>query len=410
MEPCDGTEGIGAVCAGLGFGSGNVTCTASCTFDTSACSECLPIANLAGCGPVPVTTAQPLAMAIAATDAEVALAWAEQTPAQPPTLHFARLSPSLELIGATAIPDPAFAAATSGLAAPAVLAVAPLPSGWVVAGYAAPELFLQAIDATGQPVARLVVAQVPAAAATAGSPILAARADGGPLLVWSQGGEIRAAVVAADGRSTTASVVLSTAPARVLGSPSAIFGRDTFSVVFSVDGGANRRQLRLARVGTDGILSGVTDALLGTDVWNATLGPSQARGSSDLTVVYQRFANPCVTDQGLSIYAQRIGYTGVPLADAVLVGRPGEFDGWAETTAFTQTDSSMLLLRAASGQAALSYGWIKAQGKEFGTASRIALDSSASFRSLNLVRCGNEAIAAWLVSPRPGIRMARVKY
>ena len=101
--------------------------------------------------------------------------------------------------------------------------MAPLPSGWDVAGYAAPDIFLHAIDATGQDVGRLVVATIPAAEAVSGVPILAARPDGGPLFVWSRAGEVRAAVVAADGRSTTAPVVLSTAPSRVVGSPSAIY-------------------------------------------------------------------------------------------------------------------------------------------------------------------------------------------
>ena len=51
------------------------------------------------------------------------------------------------------------------------------------------------------------------------------------------------------------------------------------------------------RVETDGTVTANDDALRGTDVWNATLGPSQAFGSSALTVVYQRYADPCVTNQ-----------------------------------------------------------------------------------------------------------------
>jgi hypothetical protein len=409
-EPCDGTEGVGAYCSGLGFGSGDVTCTASCTLDISACQECTMVAALSRCGAAPVTSAQPLAMAIAATDAEVALAWAEQDALAAPTLHFARLAPTLDLVATSAIPDAAYTAAYGGLAVPPVLAVAPLPSGWVVAGYAAPELFLHALDAAGQPVARLVVAQLPPAAASGGLPILAARPDGGPLLVWSQAGEVRAAVVAVDGRSTTVPIVLSTASARVVGSPSAIFGRDTFSVAFSVETAPNPGQLRLAQIATDGSLSGIGDALLGTEVSNATLGPSQARGSSDLTVVYQRLADPCVTDQGLALYAQRIGFTGVPLGSPVLVGRSGQYDGWAESAAFGINDASMLLLRETSWHNTLGYGWLKPQGTEFGVSAQIAVDPSSTFRSLHLVRRGDEAVAAWLAPPHPGIRMARLKY
>jgi hypothetical protein len=410
-ETCDGSINVGPYCRDIGFGSGDVACSASCTFDTSGCSECIIAAPLVRCGPAPVTNAQPLAMAAAATDAEVALAWAEQQQGQAPTLHFARLSPSLDLVGATALADEAFAAASGGLAPPPTLAVAPLPSGWVVAGYAAPQIFLHAIDAMGQPIGRVVIVEVPAAEAGAGVPILAARPDGGPLVVWSRAGAVRAAVVAADGRSTTTSVVLSTAAAPALGSPSAIFAFDAFNVAYSADAGANRRQLWLARVEPDGTMTGMFDALRGTDVRSATLGPSQAFGSSDMTVVYQRYADPCVTDQGLAIYAQRISHVGIPLADAVLVGRPGQYDGWAESSAFTNASgASLLLLREGSWHSTLNVGWVKPQGKEFGVASQIAVDPTLPFRSLSLVRRGNDAIAAWLAPPRPGIRIARLTY
>ena len=149
-EPCDGNLNVGPYCTSLGFGSGSVACSATCSFDTSGCQECATVAAVAWCGPAPVTTAQPLAMAIGATDTDVGLVWSEQRQGEAPTLHFARLSPSLDLVAATTLADAAFASAVGGLAVPPVLAVAPQPSGWTVAGYAAPDLFLHAIDATGQ--------------------------------------------------------------------------------------------------------------------------------------------------------------------------------------------------------------------------------------------------------------------
>ena len=163
------------------------------------------------------------------------------------------------------------------------------------------------------------------------------------------------------------------------------------------------------RVENNGAVAGMFDALRGTDVWNATLGPSQSFGSSDLTVVYQRYANPCVTDQGFALYAQRIGPAGVLLGDAALVGRPGEYDGWAESAAFA-TSASLLLLREGSWRSTLSVGSVKPQGKEFGVATQIAVDPTLKFRSVNLVRRGTDAIAAWLAPPRPGIRLARLTY
>jgi hypothetical protein len=218
---------------------------------------------------------------------------------------------------------------------------------------------------------------------------------------------VRAAVVAADGRSTTAPVELSTSPSRVVGSPSAIYAGSTFAVAFSVDGGNGQRRLRLVVVGTDGVVGGAVDALSGVDVKTATLGPPQVFGANDLTVVYQRYADACMTDQGPSIYAQRIGSTGAPLGDAVLVGRPGQYDGWVQSAAFTN-DGSVLLLRETGSRNTLGIGWVKPGGKEFGVASQIAVDPALSFRSLNVARRGTETVAAWLAPPRPGIRIARL--
>ena len=124
---CDG-DAAGLSCRDLGFGSGTVGCTATCTADTSGCNECITDAPVVRCGAAPVTTVRPLAMAMAATDAEVALAWLEPVAGKAPTLQFARLSPSLDLVSATPLVDEAVAAATAGLSAPP-LAVAPLPSG-----------------------------------------------------------------------------------------------------------------------------------------------------------------------------------------------------------------------------------------------------------------------------------------
>ncbi len=39
-EECEGFELRGATCGGMGFSGGTISCTASCTLDTSMCSEC----------------------------------------------------------------------------------------------------------------------------------------------------------------------------------------------------------------------------------------------------------------------------------------------------------------------------------------------------------------------------------
>jgi hypothetical protein len=398
---CDG-DAAGLTCRDLGFGSGTVACSATCTADPSGCNECLTGAPVARCGAAPVTAVLPAAMAMAATDAEVALAWVEPVAGQAPALRFARLSPALELVSTTPLADEALAAATPGLAPP--VAVAPLPSGWVVVGYAKPDLFVHVIDATGHDVARWVLADIPDSGPFSKTLVVAERPGGGPLVLWYGGGVARGAVVAADGRSATTPITLPIEWLSLLSQPGAIFNGTAFYVAFSHEGGPSSRQMQLLRIAPDGTMTGMANALPGVEVMNPKLGPLQIFGSDEVTVIYKRFADACATNPGL--YAQRIGATGAALADPVVMGRPAQYSDWV-VPATTTNGHSQILLQSGDGHS-LEVGLIKGGGKEAGISSRIAIDPSLFFESLRFVRRGTDGVAAWLAPSRPGIRLARV--
>ena len=84
------------------------------------------------------------------------------------------------------------------------VAVAPQPSGWLVAACTGSNIFVDVLDATGKKVARTVIddGSNGARACEAGTLALAARPTGGALMVWgSYYGAAAVVVIAADGLS-----------------------------------------------------------------------------------------------------------------------------------------------------------------------------------------------------------------
>src|SRR5204862_6762351 len=118
-----------------------------------------------------------------ATDSEVAVAAVAYDGQGASYLRFARRSPSLTLMTFMSLDGnsgPSYFNSLTGTA------VAPLPSGWVVAACDVPEIYVHAVDAQGQDGGRVVVS---ASTANLDScvwppPILAARPGEGPLMLW----------------------------------------------------------------------------------------------------------------------------------------------------------------------------------------------------------------------------------
>ena len=141
-EECDGDDLGGASCAELGFPSGTLVCDKTCSVaGGTGCSECVPMAPaVVSCGTIPPLAAPYLSgYAIAATDSEVGLAEVGYNDLNGMTLSFRRLTPSLDTASSTTLldtlrPGPLAGAYVDGVA------VAPIPSGWVIASCVAGQL------------------------------------------------------------------------------------------------------------------------------------------------------------------------------------------------------------------------------------------------------------------------------
>ena len=285
LEECDGDDFGGDSCQQRGYGSGKLACNSDCTRGPDSCSPCMPPdALIASCGQAPPSPQQLGYYALAATDTEVALAVIEYGAGGAHSLLFQRLAPDLSLLGATAFPD--LAQAVTGQSSIYGIAVAPLPSGgWTVASCAEPDVYIQTLDANGRLLGRIVVSRSVAGYACNGqAPVLAARPNGGPLMLW-QDDSVVMSVIAADGLSASAPRTLVDATDFSGENPTAAWVGNEFAVAvplpFDTTG---TRALRLLRVAPDGTPNLVGDFLRGelNDFANIAGGPD----ARDVRVVY----------------------------------------------------------------------------------------------------------------------------
>jgi hypothetical protein len=180
-ESCDGSDLGTATCASLGFGGGTLACSDRCTFQTNGCTTCLADTGIVACRNAEVDAAAPGALAIAATDSEVVIAWVPgpglrgTLDADAGSVRLARFDSGLSLIAQSGCLGPAHARH---------VAIARTRSGYVLAIEGDGGVTVQALDPTLQPSGALRV--VP----DAGGPSLTARQSGtavlgGPLLTWT---------------------------------------------------------------------------------------------------------------------------------------------------------------------------------------------------------------------------------
>jgi hypothetical protein len=181
-ESCDGADLGTATCATLGFGGGTLACSDRCTFQTNGCTTCLVDTGIAACRHTEVDAAAPSALAMAATDTEVVIAWVPgpglrgTLDADAGSVRLARFDSSLSLIAQTGCLGPQHARH---------VAIARTRSGYLLAIEGDGGVTVQALDPTLQPSA------APRVVPDAGGPSLTARQSastilGGPLLTWTQ--------------------------------------------------------------------------------------------------------------------------------------------------------------------------------------------------------------------------------
>jgi hypothetical protein len=274
-EACDGENLAGATCSSVGYASGTLACASTCQLDDRACVSCAPAAGpVLSCRRACVDGSAPVAIAIAATGTTLGLAWLTTTTTMGHLVHFALLDRDLD-VTAEAPPWPF---ASTGPYDDA-LAVAPSPSGWLVAVRQA-DLTVYPFDTNAH------AAGSPHAIPGGVSSSFGWRPGGAPLLAWPElndagGLTLRAAIVGDDAR-------FQTAPVDLFGDAESHTGTS----IIPVDGGflvahAANQSIVTTRVGTDGKASGVTQNPAG----QLNEAPEFALVSGQIALMYTSF-NP----------------------------------------------------------------------------------------------------------------------
>jgi hypothetical protein len=403
-EDCDGVNFGPRTCNGLGYGTGYLSCTAGCTLDYSNCLECEPVSGLlAACGPSPISPPFLGSFGLAAKDDEIGLAFASLGDSMTPDrLTFARVSPtSFTVTGLSTIDDAGQPGPLYGEAITEV-AVAPIATGWVVGVCGASDVYLHAIDASGQDAGRTIVAHATDMneECQPGTLSLAARPNGGPLLLWETNNGVNAAVVSDDGRSAGTPVEIAGQGVAVFGASAAWVG-DAFTVAAGIASPQTGEALRLAIVRPDG-----TSTLV-KDVPMASLSntPRVVAGAADLRVVY-----PGVPAAGAATYPlgevwQRFDSAGGSVGTPIVLATYPMYFG--QTPALAFGDDTVVLI-AASPTAALAVVRVAPDGGIVSPLQDIVKAPAATIPAFDMVRRGSEAVVGWVSPITGGIQLARV--
>jgi hypothetical protein len=328
---------------------------------------------------------------MATTDAEVALAWLALDAEERPALWFGRLSPALDLIGANQIPDDRVAAGELYNLYSMSVGVARLASGWAVAGWSEPELFIHALDSGGRPLARTRIATGLTSYTLFSRPILVSRPDGAPLLFWQTDHQLHVVVVADDGRSASTPVSVALDDDGFIADATFVDG--AFYALF--DASPPKPGVRIRRFSPNGALTATFDALAGVN----QLNPVLVNGADDLRVAFVTWTTDSYEPP--VIVTQKLSSSGASL------GPPGVVGGYAEgyvavqATAF-DGDTLSLLIGDALGVSRLGQN-----GTLVTPPYRIKGDEPADWFSIR--RRGPDAIAAWHGGPQGGLRVARIR-
>jgi hypothetical protein len=335
-------------------------------------------------------------LGLAATDAEVGLAWVgHDTPSEGASIRFARLEPNLDLISSTKLEDDCGAFGVSA---------AVLPSGWLVGIYAhhyvveegrgiqywGDEAYVHALDTQGRPTGRTTVAKLPPSEpGYIIGPVVAEQPGGGPLIAWAGDGKavghgLHVAVVSGDGRSVTQPIEV---PIDTLVPLSAAFVQDSFYVAA---GGLNNN-LQLVRVARDGSSASLIDALPGEQVEH----PALVQGADDLRIIYD---GPLPDFSAWPPMWRRISPAGEGVSPAIsLSTRSGPALGLAfgpETFAVLGRGLPGWSQPVGERGSALAVARVTADAGVVSSADEFA--KVAFIRQYHAVRRGTDAVIAWL--------------
>ena len=402
-EPCDGADLGGVSCTSLGYGSGSLVCTSTCVLNKNGCDDCMPVGNeLLSCGKPPFDAGSTTMFALASSASEIGIAWLHDVAYGQAVLSFARLSRQLEVISSSTVWQGDDTGSCSSQWQR--MAVAPLPSGWVVAVDGDPEVFAFALDATGQPVARTLVDQGrPNFANIVATPLLVPRPDGGPLLVWHHiSGSPRAVLIATDGRTASAPIDLPVTAYPLSNSPiGAVYLDGRFHLLahhMPAGGAGPSKGLTLVHLGSDGAIESSADILPDETISIAGVGA----GAADIRVVYAATdptAQAMPTDD---VLFRRIDSTGNPLTAAVRIGQRADL---IVSSPMIALGGDTVFLHRPDSYAKVS--WMRLDPAGGPRAQGVIASVPFQLYQHDLVQNGSEMLAGW-VGNTATLKLARL--
>jgi hypothetical protein len=341
--------------------------------------------------------------ALGATDTEIGLATLAYNANGGTTLSFARLAPSLDITGGWVdLEKTTQFGAPVGNSGIYSVAVAPLPSGWVVAACGEPEVFFHLIDAAGRQVARTVVhrAADPYDTCIGGLMRLAARPGGGPLLLWRSGSDVVGSLIADDGMSAGAPQTIIGPAAFLSDLVGAAWVGDAFYVAATLlrDDGDARHWLRLMRLQPGGAPTGgnvlVNDPMYGP--------PALTSDAGDLRVLYASVP-PGGADDDVAVLWRRLGPSGQPLSEPVVVGTPPDTFGSSRGVAFGM--DTVVVIAGGQYGGRLSLARLGSDGQIAAPTYDLARAPEYYLGDFEMVRRGPDVVVGWWTT---GLRLARV--
>ena len=340
--------------------------------------------SVVSCGTIaPLTAPSIYGYAIAATDSEVGLAEVGYNDIYSRTVSFRRLTPSLDMASNTTVLDTSRPGPLAGTYVQGV-AVAPIPSGWVIASCVSEQLYLFKVDAAG---VNSTGVPVPVGDPGCGySVVLAGRPGGGPLLVWPGWDGVSGAFVAADGQSagTPFEIVGRSTPSG--GAVDGAWVGDAFNVaVVAFVPPDYSPVLRMARIDVNGALTS-RDLLM--DEFEEA--PRITRGAADTRATYVARIGQSFD---LDIKWRRFGSAGEPLADAVLVKA---ISAYSQSPAVAFGDDTLVLVVGDQQGSSLSITRVGPAGQILTRPYEILRAPNLRSGSCDMVRRGPDAIVSWL--------------
>ena len=397
-EPCDGTDLGGLTCESLGFaGGGTLTCSADCTLDVIQCALDAPVGPHIAATETLAGARSPSNIQLAANDTAVVVSWNDRVGTM-----FRILDPNLNPVWAPTAPLP-----ETGM----IYAIAPSPSGWVVARAKVPPGFPPIAGSSG-PIGPLVIDTIDntgAVVATINLGValsqvsLTAQPGGGPLLAWvdpsSAGGMVQLAVIAPDGKTSTPPVSFDAAIfSSSVRNFSGVFVGGAFLLTFSF--GSGNDGVGVARV----LPAGTVDGSLKTVVpqqqnsanavqYNDGQIVADASGNARLTVVTCSEAQGC--NGPPTVQMVTIDPYGAIVSALAPVTIPTQGSTWAFGSAmFGATMAGVVSISDNGGNAGLSLVEVNSAGMT--TLGPVPIVAEPGFvGGFVMAKRGPEIVVAW---------------